>query len=33
MRKQGKDVSLTEDGKYIDPNGTPRDLNDRNWMN
>jgi membrane associated rhomboid family serine protease len=33
MRKQGKDVSLTEDGKYIDPDGKPRDLNDRNWMN
>lgn len=33
MRKQGKDVSLDEDGRYIDPNGKPRDLNDRNWMN
>jgi membrane associated rhomboid family serine protease len=33
MRKQGKDVSLDPDGRYIDPNGTPRDPNDRNWMN
>jgi membrane associated rhomboid family serine protease len=33
MRKQGKDVSLDKDGRYIDPNGTPRDLNDKNWMN
>jgi membrane associated rhomboid family serine protease len=33
MNKQGKDVSLDKDGRYIDPNGTPRDLNDRNWMN
>jgi len=33
MKKQGKDVSLDAEGRYIDPNGTPRDLNDRNWMN
>jgi hypothetical protein len=33
MRKQGKDVSLDSDGRYIDPNGNPRDPNDRNWMN
>jgi membrane associated rhomboid family serine protease len=33
MRNQGKDVSLDKDGRYIDPNGTPRDLNDKNWMN
>jgi len=33
MRKQGKDVSLDDDGRYIDPNGKPRDPNDRNWMN
>jgi membrane associated rhomboid family serine protease len=33
MRKQGKDVSLDADGRYIDPNGKPRDPNDRNWMN
>lgn len=33
MRKQGKDVSLDDEGRYIDPNGKPRDLNDRNWMN
>jgi len=33
MKKQGKEVSLDAEGRYIDPNGTPRDLNDRNWMN
>ena len=33
MRKQGKEVSLDSDGRYIDPNGIPRDPNDRNWMN
>jgi membrane associated rhomboid family serine protease len=33
MKKQGKEVSLDDEGRYIDPNGKPRDLNDRNWMN
>ncbi len=33
MRKQGKDVSLDAEGRYIDPDGTPRDINDRRWMN
>jgi membrane associated rhomboid family serine protease len=33
MKKQGKEVSLDEDGRYIDPSGTPRDPNDRKWMN
>ena len=33
MRKQGKDVSLDEDGRYVDPDGKPRDPNDRRWMN
>jgi membrane associated rhomboid family serine protease len=33
MKKQGKDVSLDEDGRYIDPSGTPRDPNDKRWMN
>lgn len=33
MRKQGKDVSLDESGRYVDPDGKPRDPNDRNWMN
>jgi len=33
MKKQGKDVSIDEAGRYVDPNGTPRDPNDRNWMN
>jgi membrane associated rhomboid family serine protease len=33
MKKQGKEVSLDENGRYIDPSGTPRDPNDRNWMN
>jgi membrane associated rhomboid family serine protease len=33
MRKQGKDVSLDEDGRYVDPEGKPRDPHDRRWMN
>lgn len=33
MRKQGKDVSLDEDGRYVDPDGNPRDPNDKRWMN
>jgi membrane associated rhomboid family serine protease len=33
MKKQGKEVSLDSEGRYIDPSGTPRDPNDRNWMN
>jgi membrane associated rhomboid family serine protease len=33
MRKQGKDVSLDEDGRYVDPEGKPRDPDDKRWMN
>lgn len=33
MRKQGKEVSLDEDGKYVDPMGERRDPNDKRWMN
>jgi membrane associated rhomboid family serine protease len=33
MRKQGKDVSLDADGRYVDPDGNKRDLKDRRWMN
>lgn len=33
MKKQGKDVSIDSSGRYIDPNGTPRDPNDKRWMN
>jgi hypothetical protein len=33
MKKQGKDVSLDSDGRYIDPNGTSREPNDKKWMN
>ena len=33
MRKQGKDVSLDEEGRYVDPNGKPHDPNDKRWMN
>jgi len=33
MRKQGKDVSLDADGRYVDPDGKTRDLKDRTWMN
>jgi membrane associated rhomboid family serine protease len=33
MKKQGKEVNIDADGRYIDPTGTPRDPNDRRWMN
>ena len=33
MRKQGKEVSLDDEGRYVDPNGKPHDPNDRRWMN
>jgi membrane associated rhomboid family serine protease len=33
MRKQGRDVSLDADGRYVDPDGKARDPNDRRWMN
>jgi membrane associated rhomboid family serine protease len=33
MKKQGKDVSIDPDGRYVDPNGTPRDAGDKRWMN
>ena len=33
MRKQGKDVAIDEDGRYVDPDGKPRDPNDKRWMN
>ena len=33
MQKQGKDVNIDEDGRYVDPSGKPRDPNDRRWMN
>jgi membrane associated rhomboid family serine protease len=33
MRKQGKDVSLDAEGRYVDPDGKPRDPEDRRWMN
>ena len=33
MRKQGKDVSLDPSGRYVDPDGNPRDPNDKRWMN
>jgi membrane associated rhomboid family serine protease len=33
MRKQGKEVSLDDDGRYVDPNGRPHDPNDKRWMN
>ena len=33
MRKQGKEVSLDEDGRYVDPEGKPRDPDDKRWMN
>lgn len=33
MRKHGEDVSLDENGRYVDPSGKPRDPNDKRWMN
>jgi len=33
MKKQGKDASIDESGRYVDPSGTPRDPNDKRWMN
>ena len=33
MRKQGADVSLDDEGRYVDPSGKPRDPNDKKWMN
>jgi membrane associated rhomboid family serine protease len=33
MRKQGKDVSIDDSGRYMDPSGKPRDPNDKRWMN
>jgi membrane associated rhomboid family serine protease len=33
MKKQGKDVSLDAEGRYIDPLGKPHDPGDRKWMN
>jgi len=33
MRKQGKDVSIDESGRFLDPDEKPRDPNDRRWMN
>jgi len=33
MKKQGKEVNIDAEGRYIDPSGTPRDPNDRRWMN
>jgi membrane associated rhomboid family serine protease len=33
MRKQGKDVSVDAEGRYVDPSGKPRDPNDKRWMN
>jgi hypothetical protein len=33
MKKQGKDVNIDPSGRYVDPDGNPRDPNDRRWMN
>jgi membrane associated rhomboid family serine protease len=33
MKKQGKDVSLDSEGRYVDPDGKARDLKDKRWMN
>ena len=33
MQKQGREVHFDESGRYVDPDGKPRDPNDRRWMN
>ncbi len=33
MQKQGRDVRFDDSGRYVDPDGKPRDPNDRRWMN
>jgi membrane associated rhomboid family serine protease len=36
MKKQGKEVNLDPSGRYVDPDGNPReprDPNDKRWMN
>ena len=33
MRKRGEDVRVDDEGRYVDPNGKPRDPNDKGWMN
>jgi membrane associated rhomboid family serine protease len=33
MKKQGKDVSLDAEGRYVDPMGKAHDPGDRKWMN
>jgi len=33
MKKQGKDVNIDSSGRYVDPDGNPRDPNDKRWMN
>jgi membrane associated rhomboid family serine protease len=36
MKKQGKDVNIDPTGRYVDPDGNPReprDPNDKRWMN
>jgi membrane associated rhomboid family serine protease len=33
MGKQGRQVKFDEEGRYIDPDSTPKDPNDKRWMN
>ncbi len=33
MQKQGREVHFDDSGRYVDPDGKPRDPNDRRWMN
>ena len=33
MQKQGREVQFDDSGRYVDPEGKPRDPNDRRWMN
>jgi hypothetical protein len=33
MKKQGKDVSLDAEGRYVDPLGKAHEPGDKKWMN
>jgi len=33
MKKQGKETNIDTSGRYVDPNGVPRDPDDKRWMN
>ncbi len=33
MKKQNREVHFDKDGRYVDPDGAPRDPSDKRWMN